>query len=140
MTTLSAFRTHTDTTAETTGTPTAENPTAENPTTETPAAGPAETAPEPTAPDRKRSHADGMAVASFILGLLGTLVLNVLLGPCALVLGALALARGTHPPRPRPPGHHPRRRRPDHPRHPRHHGRHHQLAPGRLTQPCPLGG
>ena len=96
MTTLSAFRTHTDTTPETTGTPTAENPTAENPTTETPAAGPAETAPEPTAPDRKRSHADGMAVASFILGLLGTLVLNVLLGPCALVLGGLALARGTH--------------------------------------------
>ncbi|WP_433856878.1 hypothetical protein [Streptomyces kronopolitis] len=44
---------------------------------------------------RPRSHADGMAVTSFILGLLGTLVLNLLLGPCALVLGALALARGT---------------------------------------------
>lgn len=37
-----------------------------------------------------------MAVASFILGLLGTLALNLLLGPCALVLGSLALARGTH--------------------------------------------
>ncbi|MFI0788609.1 hypothetical protein ACH4Q6_23790 [Streptomyces lydicus] len=44
---------------------------------------------------RARAHADGMAVASFILGLVGTLVLNVVLGPCALVLGGLALARGT---------------------------------------------
>ncbi|MEU9123473.1 hypothetical protein AB0C96_26990 [Streptomyces sp. NPDC048506] len=42
-----------------------------------------------------RSHADGMAVASFVLGLLGTLVLNLVLGPCALILGGLALARGT---------------------------------------------
>ncbi|MDT0461091.1 hypothetical protein RM550_36215 [Streptomyces sp. DSM 41527] len=47
----------------------------------------------PTA--RPRPQADGMAVASFILGLLGTLVLNILLGPCALVLGGLSLARGT---------------------------------------------
>lgn len=45
---------------------------------------------------RPRSHADGMAVASFILGLLGTLVLNLVLGPCALILGGLALARGTN--------------------------------------------
>ncbi|BDH09487.1 hypothetical protein [Streptomyces hygroscopicus] len=44
---------------------------------------------------RRRSQADGMAVASFILGLLGTLVLNIVLGPCALVLGGLSLARGT---------------------------------------------
>ncbi|MFF8312605.1 hypothetical protein ACWGLP_18315 [Streptomyces lydicus] len=44
---------------------------------------------------RSRAHADGMAVASFILGLLGTLVLNLVLGPCALILGGLALARGT---------------------------------------------
>lgn len=55
---------------------------------------------EPQAPHRPasrlRSHADGMAVASFILGLLGTLVLNLLLGPCALTLGGLALARGTN--------------------------------------------
>ncbi|GFE24072.1 hypothetical protein ACFVJW_22375 [Streptomyces libani] len=47
------------------------------------------------ATSRLRAQADGMAVASFILGLLGTLVLNLLLGPCALVLGGLALARGT---------------------------------------------
>lgn len=56
-------------------------------------------APEPQAPHRPtsrlRSHADGMAVASFILGLLGTLVLNIVLGPCALILGGLSLARGT---------------------------------------------
>ncbi|MGW7572419.1 hypothetical protein [Streptomyces sp. NPDC054765] len=64
---------------------------------------PRTTSPAPAAPTRAphrpasplRSQADGMAVASFILGLLGTLVLNVLLGPCALVLGGLSLARGT---------------------------------------------
>ncbi|WP_200308319.1 DUF4190 domain-containing protein [Streptomyces adelaidensis] len=39
--------------------------------------------------------ADGMAVASFILGLLGLLVLNLFLGPIAVVLAALALKRGT---------------------------------------------
>jgi hypothetical protein len=39
--------------------------------------------------------ADGMAVASFVLGLVGLLVFNVVLGPCALVLGALALTRRT---------------------------------------------
>ncbi|WP_104815940.1 DUF4190 domain-containing protein [Kitasatospora sp. MMS16-BH015] len=39
--------------------------------------------------------ADQMAVASFVLGLLGLLVFNLVLGPCALVLGALALARRT---------------------------------------------
>jgi len=54
---------------------------------------------EPRAPHRPtsrlRPQADGMAVASFILGLLGTLILNVVLGPCALVLGGLSLARGT---------------------------------------------
>ncbi|MGP3922010.1 MULTISPECIES: DUF4190 domain-containing protein [unclassified Streptomyces] len=36
-----------------------------------------------------------MAVASFVMGLLGLLVFNMVLGPCALVLGGLALARGT---------------------------------------------
>ncbi|WP_425423898.1 hypothetical protein [Streptomyces catenulae] len=41
------------------------------------------------------ASADGMAVASFVLGLLGTLVFNVVLGPCALVLGTLALVRRT---------------------------------------------
>ncbi|ANP49631.1 hypothetical protein J2Z21_004886 [Streptomyces griseochromogenes] len=39
--------------------------------------------------------ADGMAVASFILGLLGLLVLNVFLGPIAIVLASVALWRGT---------------------------------------------
>ncbi|PNE38052.1 MULTISPECIES: DUF4190 domain-containing protein [Streptomyces] len=39
--------------------------------------------------------ADGMAVAAFVLGLVGLLVGNVLLGPSALVLGLLALGGGT---------------------------------------------
>ncbi|MBO8193694.1 DUF4190 domain-containing protein [Streptomyces oryzae] len=39
--------------------------------------------------------ADDMAVASFVMGLVGLLVFNIVLGPCALVLGGLALARGT---------------------------------------------
>ncbi|MFC4502011.1 MULTISPECIES: DUF4190 domain-containing protein [Streptomyces] len=38
---------------------------------------------------------DGMAVASFVLGLLGLLVLNILLGPIAIVLASVALVRGT---------------------------------------------
>lgn len=40
--------------------------------------------------------ADGMAVASFILGLLGLLVLNIFLGPIAIALAAVALWRGTN--------------------------------------------
>ncbi|MEV5984981.1 DUF4190 domain-containing protein [Streptomyces sp. NPDC052051] len=36
-----------------------------------------------------------MAVASFVLGLLGLLVMNLFLGPFAIVLAALALWRGT---------------------------------------------
>jgi hypothetical protein len=36
-----------------------------------------------------------MAVASFILGLLGLLVLNLFLGPIAIVLAAVSLWRGT---------------------------------------------
>lgn len=39
--------------------------------------------------------ADGMAVAAFILGLLGLLVLNVFLGPIAIALASVALWRGT---------------------------------------------
>ncbi|QPP10374.1 DUF4190 domain-containing protein [Streptomyces bathyalis] len=39
--------------------------------------------------------ADGMAVASFVMGLAGLLVFNLVLGPCALVLAGLALMRGT---------------------------------------------
>ncbi|MET8249129.1 DUF4190 domain-containing protein [Streptomyces sp. NPDC005202] len=42
-----------------------------------------------------RRDADGMAVASFVFGLVGLLVFNLLLGPCALVLGGLALTQGT---------------------------------------------
>lgn len=51
-----------------------------------------------TAPARKGTgirDADGMAVASFILGLLGLLVMNLLLGPIAIVLAGRALRRGT---------------------------------------------
>ncbi|MEW1752618.1 DUF4190 domain-containing protein [Streptomyces angustmyceticus] len=40
-------------------------------------------------------QADRMAVAAFVCGLLGVLVFNILLGPCALLLGAAALYRGT---------------------------------------------
>ncbi|MGA4839471.1 DUF4190 domain-containing protein [Streptomyces sp. G45] len=47
-----------------------------------------------TAPVGRRDT-DGMAVASFVLGLLGLLVLNVVLGPIAIVLASLALWRGT---------------------------------------------
>ncbi|MFJ8657285.1 DUF4190 domain-containing protein [Streptomyces rochei] len=51
-----------------------------------------------TAPADRRTgirDTDGMAVASFVLGLLGLLVLNVVLGPIAIVLASLALWRGT---------------------------------------------
>ncbi|MEU8958131.1 hypothetical protein AB0C93_27955 [Streptomyces sp. NPDC048518] len=69
---------------------TAERPTertADSPTERT-----AESAPErPTG----RRDTNGMAVASFVLGLLGLLVLNVFLGPVAIVLAGIALWRGT---------------------------------------------
>ncbi|MEU6339476.1 DUF4190 domain-containing protein [Streptomyces sp. NPDC046977] len=42
--------------------------------------------------------ADGMAVASFVLGLIGLLAFNIVLGPFALVLGGVALVRGTKRP------------------------------------------
>ncbi|MFJ4923670.1 DUF4190 domain-containing protein [Streptomyces sp. NPDC088725] len=51
-----------------------------------------------TAPAGRRTgtrDADGMAVASFIVGLLGLLVMNLFLGPLAVVLASLALWRGT---------------------------------------------
>jgi hypothetical protein len=51
-----------------------------------------------TTQQRRRTFtrdADGMAVASFVLGLLGLLVLNLFLGPIAIVLAIVALARGT---------------------------------------------
>ncbi|MER5854846.1 DUF4190 domain-containing protein [Streptomyces sp. NPDC059688] len=53
-----------------------------------PAAGRTDTRP-------RTRDADGMAVASFILGLLGLLVLNVFLGPIAIALAVVALWRGT---------------------------------------------
>lgn len=42
-----------------------------------------------------RRDTDGMAVTSFVLGLLGLLVMNVFLGPVAIVLAVMALRRGT---------------------------------------------
>lgn len=44
---------------------------------------------------RTRRDADGMAVAAFVLGLVGLLVMNMVLGPIAVVLAGLALGRGT---------------------------------------------
>ncbi|WP_414497551.1 DUF4190 domain-containing protein [Streptomyces sp. CRN 30] len=54
-------------------------------------------APESASESRRTGvrDTDGMAVASFVLGLLGLLVLNVILGPVAIVLAAVALWRGT---------------------------------------------
>ncbi|MCX4546225.1 DUF4190 domain-containing protein [Streptomyces sp. NBC_01565] len=45
-------------------------------------------------PARTRD-ADAMAVTGFVLGLVGLLVMNLILGPTAVVLGALALRRHT---------------------------------------------
>ncbi|MFJ5779380.1 DUF4190 domain-containing protein [Streptomyces sp. NPDC093094] len=47
-----------------------------------------------TGHDTARDY-DGMAVASFVLGLLGLLVFNLFLGPIAVVLAGVALWRGT---------------------------------------------
>ncbi|MFG2616902.1 DUF4190 domain-containing protein [Streptomyces sp. NPDC048507] len=49
-------------------------------------------------PARTRTRvrdADTMAVTAFVLGLVGLLVMNLLLGPIAVVLGVLALWRNT---------------------------------------------
>ncbi|WP_152627814.1 DUF4190 domain-containing protein [Streptacidiphilus neutrinimicus] len=52
-----------------------------------------------TLTERQRTFdADQMAVASFILGLLGLLVFNLVLGPCAIVLATIALVRRTRRP------------------------------------------
>ncbi|CAM5651255.1 MULTISPECIES: DUF4190 domain-containing protein [Streptomyces] len=40
-------------------------------------------------------EADGLAVASFVLGLVGLLVFNIVLGPMAIVMALLALTRHT---------------------------------------------
>ncbi|MEV7749763.1 DUF4190 domain-containing protein [Streptomyces griseofuscus] len=42
-----------------------------------------------------RRDTEGMAVASFVLALLGLLVLNLVLGPIAIVLAVIALRRDT---------------------------------------------
>ncbi|MFI5641161.1 DUF4190 domain-containing protein [Streptomyces goshikiensis] len=57
-------------------------------------------APAPTrAPARARTRdADTMAVTAFVLGLVGLLVMNIVLGPVAVVLGSLALWRRTSRP------------------------------------------
>ncbi|MFR9797076.1 DUF4190 domain-containing protein [Streptomyces sp. MS06] len=52
----------------------------------------------PATPSTGTRDADGMAVASFILGLLGLLVLNLFLGPIAIALAGTALWRGTRRP------------------------------------------
>lgn len=41
------------------------------------------------------AEADGLAVASFLLGLPGLLLFNIVLGPIAIALATLALVRGT---------------------------------------------
>ena len=56
--------------------------------------------------------ADGMAVAAFVLGLLGLLVMNLVLGPIAIVLASLSLLYADQAPRPRPARARARRRRP----------------------------
>ncbi|WP_405902735.1 DUF4190 domain-containing protein [Streptomyces sp. NBC_00656] len=49
----------------------------------------------PASPRRSTRDADGLAVASFVLGLVGLLVMNILLGPAAIVMSLVALARST---------------------------------------------
>lgn len=44
-------------------------------------------------------EADGLAVGSFVLGLVGLLAFNLLLGPTAIVMALLSLARRTRRPR-----------------------------------------
>ncbi|MBF6051811.1 hypothetical protein AF335_23120 [Streptomyces eurocidicus] len=50
---------------------------------------------EPAGRGPRRSDADSMAVWSFVLGLVGLLVFNLVLGPVALTLATLALRRNT---------------------------------------------
>ncbi|AZM87106.1 MULTISPECIES: DUF4190 domain-containing protein [Streptomyces] len=51
--------------------------------------------PARTATRVRARDSDAMAVAAFVLGLVGLLVMNLLLGPAAVVLGVLALRRHT---------------------------------------------
>jgi hypothetical protein len=46
-------------------------------------------------PETRRRERDETAVASFVLGLVGLFFFNVVLGPLAVVLGAVCLVRGT---------------------------------------------
>ncbi|MFJ4186272.1 DUF4190 domain-containing protein [Kitasatospora sp. NPDC089509] len=48
-----------------------------------------------TAGRQGTAEADNLAVASFLLGLPGLLLFNIVLGPIAITLATLALARGT---------------------------------------------
>jgi hypothetical protein len=45
---------------------------------------------------RQRPAADSMAIWSFVLGLVGLLIFNLILGPIALILAAISLTRGTN--------------------------------------------
>ncbi|MEU0357556.1 DUF4190 domain-containing protein [Streptomyces cyaneofuscatus] len=58
---------------------------------------PAQT-PDPTPRRAAGREADGLAVASFVLGLVGLLAFNLLLGPTAIVMALLSLARRTRRP------------------------------------------
>ncbi|MFD7616776.1 DUF4190 domain-containing protein [Streptomyces sp. NPDC059802] len=65
-----------------------------------PAAGPgpshvATAGPRTDGRSARTRDADGLAVASFVLGLVGLLVMNILLGPAAIVMAVLALVRST---------------------------------------------
>ncbi|MFJ8624280.1 DUF4190 domain-containing protein [Kitasatospora sp. NPDC093550] len=44
---------------------------------------------------RETAEADNLAIASFLLGLPGLLLFNIVLGPIAITLATLALVRGT---------------------------------------------
>ncbi|AEW97443.1 MULTISPECIES: hypothetical protein [Streptomycetaceae] len=46
-------------------------------------------------PASPRQDADGPAVASFVIGLLGTFLFNAVFGPLAIVLACVSLGRGT---------------------------------------------
>ncbi|MFC9269505.1 hypothetical protein ACFTXJ_17250 [Streptomyces zhihengii] len=52
-------------------------------------------APAPAPVPSGTRDTDGMAVAAFVLGLTGLLVMNIVLGPIAIVLASIALLRGT---------------------------------------------
>ena len=60
-------------------------------------AAPAQATASPQAAPAKRPtrDADGLAVASFVLGLVGLLVMNLVLGPAAIVMAIVALARSS---------------------------------------------